>query len=502
MSLDDAVRDSVDAFGARPASVLPFYVAGLAVPVIARVVPFLGLFLAYLSLRGSGRVEAVREELQVEEPVRFDDPGAASVDEEALGDALLDLLTPTVIAILVVTALLAIVLFAVMQAAVAAGRLHAVFAVLSDEDATEAGVAGVFADTWTFLGLAIVEFLLYLLLFGIPTVLIVAAIGLDFVLLALPAVPLFLLAAIGSLGVRLLFAFARPAVVIEDAGVVAAIRNALAFVRSNLAVAIGYGTLAIGLVIAANIATSAFSQLGAVTVTTLIPLVFVFPLLDLVKTRLYAADAGVALSPPEAPETDRLPRLRAGFERGWGELRAFTRQHLGLVAISTVVLAAGVVVGFWAGAQVDDLFAASIEARLDQQGPVGAFFNYAANNWSVAAGQSLSGLVFGIPTIVSLAFNGANVGFLYQLEVDPEILLAFVLPHGIIEIPALLLSGALGLHLGRLGWGYAYGSVDRERLAEGIDRGFQVLVGLAILFLLAAVIEAFVSPYYWRLLGI
>ncbi|AGN00629.1 hypothetical protein L593_03390 [Salinarchaeum sp. Harcht-Bsk1] len=502
MSLDDAVRDSVRAFGARPAKVLPFYVAGLAVPVITRVVPVVGLFLAYLSLRGSGRIEAVRDELEGESPIGFEDPGTTDVDEEALGEALLDLLTPTVIAILLVTTLLAIVLFAVMQAAVSAGRLHAVYAVLSDGDATEAGVDGVFADTWTFLGLAIVELLAYLFLFGIPTALVAVAVGLDLVLLALPAIPLFLLAAVASLGVRLLFAFARPAIVVDDAGVVAGIRGALGYVRRNLTVAIGYGTLTIGLLVAANVVSGAFSQLGAVTVTTLLPLVFVFPLVDLVKTRLYADDAEVDLSPPTSPEADRLPRLRAGFARGWSALWTFTRGHLGLVGVSTVVLLAGVWVGLWAGAQVDDLFAASIEARLDRQGPVGAFFNYAANNWSVAAGQSLSGLVFGLPTIVSLAFNGANVGFLYQLEVEPEILVAFVLPHGIVEVPALLLSGALGLHLGRLGWGYVFGSVSRERLADDIDRGFQVLVGLAILFVLAAVIEAFVSPYYWRLLGI
>jgi uncharacterized membrane protein SpoIIM required for sporulation len=521
MSLDDAVKDSARALGARPARILPMYVAGLAVPVIVRVVPFLGIFLAYLSLRGSGRLEAVREVIEPAAPIPLDEvreateqqqqPGEQSepnvsgwdqVDGEALEEALLDLLTPTVIAILVATALLTIVVFAVMQSAVSAGRINAVFGVLRGEHPTRAGVDGVVEDTWTFLGLAIAELLAYGVLFGIPTALIVVAVLTGAWPLLLPAIPLYLAAFVASLLVRLLFAFARPAVVVDGIGVVPALRNAFGYVRSHPLPAVGYGALTVGLTLIANVIGGVFGQVGAVTVSTLLPIVFVFPLTDLVKTRMYAQDAGVDLSPPPEPAGDRLPRLRGGFERGLSALGSFTIGHPAFLALSTGFLAGGVLVGLWAGGQVDDLFRASIEARLGQQGPIGSFFNYAANNWSVAAGQSLAGVVFGIPAIVSLVFNGANVGFLYQIETDPEILLAFVLPHGIIEIPALLVSGALGLHLGRVGGGFALGSVDRERLAEAIDRAFQVLVGLAVCFVLAAAIEAFVSPYYWRLLGI
>jgi len=528
MSLDDAVRNSARSFGSRPSQVLPFYVAGVAVPVIVRVVPFLGLLLAYLSLQGSGRLEAVRAELEPAAPISIDGvtrgtTEASAIDEEALGEALLDLLTPTVIAILVVTTLVSILLFAVMQSAVAAGRLHTVFAVLtggaqtgstdpgptagadgtaSTQAPTRAGVDGVFEHTWTFFGLAVLEFLAILVLFGIPTAMIAIAVLADFIWLVIPAIPMFFLAIPVALLVRLLFAFARPAAVVEGAGAIPALKSGYGHVRGNLLQSIGYGALALGLVMVANMIGGAFSQFGAVSVSTLVPLVFVFPLLDLAKTSLYAQDAGVALASPPIPERGRIERLRGGVARGWSAFVSFTRGHLGLVAISTVVLAAGVWVGLWAGSQVDDLFVASIETRIGRQGPIAAFFHYAANNWSVAAGQSLAGIAVGVPTIVSLAFNGANVGFLYQLEADQEILLAFVAPHGVIEIPALLFSGALGLHLGRVGWGYAFGDVDRDRLASAIDRAFQVLVGLAVLFVVAAVIEGFVSPYYWRLIGI
>lgn len=521
MSLDDAVKDSARALGARPTRILPLYVAGLAVPVIVRVVPFFGIFLAYLSLRGSGRLQAVREALEPAAPIPIDEvresadrsqpgveqeeptvPGWDQVDGEALDEALLDLLTPTVIAIIAVTALITFVAFAVMQSAVSAGRIHAVFGVLRGERPTRAGVDGVFEDTWTFLGLWIAEFLCYGVLFGIPTLLLVVAVATGAWPLLLPAIPLFLAAVVGSLLVRLLFAFARPAVVVDDVGVVPAVEGAFGYVRSNPLQAVGYGALAAGLTVVANMIGGAFGQAGAVTVSTLLPIVFVFPLTDLVKTRMYADDAGVELSPPAEPEDDRLTRLRDGLRRGLSALGSFTIGYPVLVALSTGFLGGGLLVGLWIGGQVDDLFRASIEARLGQQGPIVAFFHYAANNWSVAAGQSLGGVVFGIPAIVSLVFNGVNVGFLYQIESDPDVLLAFVLPHGLIEIPALIVSGALGLHLGRVGGGYVAGSVDRERLAEAVDRAFQVLVGLAVCFVFAAAIEAFVSPYYWRLLGI
>jgi len=503
MSLDDAVRSSVRSLAAKPAGVLPFYVAGLAVPVVMRVVPVAGLLLAYLSLQGTGRLEAVREVLEPAAPINRNDPGDVDVDDAALEEAVLDLFTPTVIAIIVATVLVSIVVSLAFQAVVGAGRYHAVFAVLQDRPPTRAGVEGVFSHTWTFLALLVVELLAYLVVVGIPVGwVLVGVFVFDSPLFVVPAF-FALLGAIPLLIVfRFVLAFAKPAAVVEGVGAAPALRHGARHVRSNAFQVLGYAILALGATGVGNLIGSTFSQAGAATASTLVPLVFVFPFLDLVKTTLYARDRSVPIAAPDPPEADPLPRLRRALRRGLASTWSFTRGHVGAGVASAALFVAGIGLGLWAGQQVDDLVVASIESRIEGMNPVIAFVHFATNNWTVAAGQSLAGLVLGIPTAVSLAYNGAVIGVAYQLETDPAALQAFLVPHGVIELPALVISGALGLHLGGIGLGYVRGTIDRDGLAAAIDHAFEILVGLAVLFVLAGLIEGFVSPYYWQILGI
>lgn len=509
MSLDDAVRSSVRTFAARPTKTLPFYVAGLAVPVITRVLPFVGILGAYLLLRGSGRLDAVREVLEPAAPIRFDDTtdpeesGGEEIDGQALEEALLDLLTPGVIAIAVVTVLLAILVFVAFQAAVSAGRYHAVFALLRGEAPTRAGVDGVFARTRTYVGLQLAEILAYVVVIGAPVAWIaVGILVFETPLFAIPAV-LAVIAAIPLLIVfRLVLAFARPAVAVEDLDAIPALYHGWDHVRGNPFQTIGYGILAVGLTGVANVIGGTFSQVGAATASTLVPMVFVFPVLDLVKTTLFARDRDVALEPPDAPTRDRLPRLKDAARSGLATTGQFVRHHPGAHLASVFLFAGGIAIGLWAAGQVEDLFVASIEQRLEGSNPLVMFAHFATNNWTVAAGQSLAGFVAGVPAAVSLLFNGANIGFVYGIETDPEVLVAFIAPHGLLEIPALLISGALGLHLGRVGWAGVRGEGGRDRIATAMDEAFQVLIGLAVLLVVAAAIEAAFSPYYWRLLGL
>lgn len=76
------------------------------------------------------------------------------------------------------------------------------------------------------------------------------------------------------------------------------------------------------------------------------------------------------------------------------------------------------------------------------------WYNLALNNMGAALLIAGTGLLFSIPTIIMLLFNGLMIGFIIALSAAVHsfpTLLAGMLPHGILEIPALLLAGAIGL---------------------------------------------------------
>jgi len=52
--------------------------------------------------------------------------------------------------------------------------------------------------------------------------------------------------------------------------------------------------------------------------------------------------------------------------------------------------------------------------------------------------------IFSLPTIINLLYNGILFGFLILYILRSNILLIFlILPHGIFEIPAMMLAGQL-----------------------------------------------------------
>jgi stage II sporulation protein M len=73
------------------------------------------------------------------------------------------------------------------------------------------------------------------------------------------------------------------------------------------------------------------------------------------------------------------------------------------------------------------------------------------NNITASLLFIISGLIIGIPPLLFIAFNGFFVGWI-AYSVSREMGLIFVvatmLPHGIIEIPTITFSAAMGMGLG------------------------------------------------------
>ncbi len=129
--------------------------------------------------------------------------------------------------------------------------------------------------------------------------------------------------------------------------------------------------------------------------------------------------------------------------------------------VSTVIF----MIGVWLGTQHVDMLKIFIEDQInslrntmqwisDSQNPqlwllIVIFFN----NFTKAIIFMFLGLAFGILPVIMLFVNGLLLGYVLFAEHEMTIIELFVkgiLPHGIIEIPAIILACAYGIKLGTL----------------------------------------------------
>jgi uncharacterized membrane protein SpoIIM required for sporulation len=118
------------------------------------------------------------------------------------------------------------------------------------------------------------------------------------------------------------------------------------------------------------------------------------------------------------------------------------------------------------------------------------------NNAWVAAESLIFGVLLGLPTLLVLFDNAANVGVAGALMIvhgKGVLFFALILPHGMLELSAVFLAAATGL---RLGWTVIDpGPRRRSRaLAEEGRAAVTVALGLVAVLLISGVIEAFVTP--------
>jgi len=495
MQLGDAVRAAYRTYVSQSRDVLPFYFLGTAVPMVARTLPLVAVAIGYLVLWQTGRIDTVTTLLADVGPIPIDQPTDVSLSANQIEQLQAVLLIPEVTVPLVVAAFASLGVLIMLNAAVSAGQLHGAYGGLRGRNGVRDAVDGTFRDTRTFIGLVVAEVMSYIGYIGVIG-------GLGLVVARVSEVAGVLVGAVGVLGalvvvpaVRLVFAFASVAVVVDNVGVFGALWNTLGYARRRPGAVLGYGGLAVTAFVVVGVVSSVLAVIGGATAGPLVLILGLWPLLDLCKLSVYAN------VPQKSPRPGSVrSHVRRGLAAGWRALVEFTTDQWRYVLVAGGVFGSAVGLGWTAGGAMTEIFTASIEQRLKGAMAPGQFVRYAANNWQVATAQSFAGLGLGVPAVISLGFNGAFLGALFRLEVAPAVLLAFVVPHGLIEIPGLAISGGVGLYLGAVAWHYVTGTADRDTLTSGIQTAYRVLLGLAMLFVIAAAIEAVVSPYYWRLL--
>jgi uncharacterized membrane protein SpoIIM required for sporulation len=121
------------------------------------------------------------------------------------------------------------------------------------------------------------------------------------------------------------------------------------------------------------------------------------------------------------------------------------------------------------------------------------------HNTRVALFTLALGMTFGFGTIVELFYNGVilgAVGFDYVHDGQWVFLLGWLLPHGVIEIPAILVGGQAGFVIAYalIGWGSRISRSERLRI---VSRDVVTLAGGAALMLVwAGIVESFLSQYH------
>jgi len=118
------------------------------------------------------------------------------------------------------------------------------------------------------------------------------------------------------------------------------------------------------------------------------------------------------------------------------------------------------------------------------------------NNIQVSFVAFVIGIAWMIPTLFILAFNGANggiaAGMFYAVGEEAKFW-GLVLPHGLLEISAIIVAGGAGMSMG---WSLINPG-DRPRstaLVEEAKRSASIIIGLIIVFIIAGLIEGFVTP--------
>jgi uncharacterized membrane protein SpoIIM required for sporulation len=109
------------------------------------------------------------------------------------------------------------------------------------------------------------------------------------------------------------------------------------------------------------------------------------------------------------------------------------------------------------------------------------------------------GMTWGVGTIIMLFYNGVILGAVavdYIHAGETKFLLGWLMPHGVIEIPAILIAGQAGLILALALIGRGNRLSLKARLREVSGDIATLIFGVGLLLIWAGFIEAFLSQYH------
>jgi len=119
------------------------------------------------------------------------------------------------------------------------------------------------------------------------------------------------------------------------------------------------------------------------------------------------------------------------------------------------------------------------------------------NNLRLLVLLFLGSITFGLSTFLNLAFNGLifglNLKYFLEMYRNPILVGLIVLPHGIFEIPAIIIAGAAGFKIPYEIVRYLAGKKEQILTKEDIKEYLTLALISIVLIVIAAWIEANVT---------
>jgi uncharacterized membrane protein SpoIIM required for sporulation len=121
------------------------------------------------------------------------------------------------------------------------------------------------------------------------------------------------------------------------------------------------------------------------------------------------------------------------------------------------------------------------------------------NNIQVSILAMALGMTCAVGTIIVLFHNGVILGVVavdYVAAGQTVFLLGWLMPHGVIEIPSVLIAGQAGLVLGSAILGRGMSATLGERLRRVAPDVMTLIGGVAVMLVWAGIVESFFSQYH------
>lgn len=235
------------------------------------------------------------------------------------------------------------------------------------------------------------------------------------------------------------------------------------------------------------------------------------------ETRRYLENL-VARAYGEIHETRERPGHRTPLKWFFQTLPQTFRRHLGAFYMSLAITLAGCAFGGFALAldpaakpvlmPFSHLLQDPAQRVLDEENATqdrlaGQKTSFSAflmtHNIQVSIFTLALGMTWGIGTLLMLFYNGIMLGAVavdYIGAGQTKFLLGWLLPHGVVEIPAILIAGQAGLMIARalVGWGQRISLKARLRAVS--NDLVTLIFGVGLLLVWAGFVEAFLSQYH------
>jgi stage II sporulation protein M len=339
---------------------------------------------------------------------------------------------------------------------------------------------------------------------------------------------LFILGSILTALVAFFLMYSLIAVAVENVSGFSALNRSYHMVSSNFVISLIYAIVTVvsyvGISLVSELATSIgvpLTSLASIAITLLI-----IPVLHLTKTLVYAQ----ARNPPKEDDLAVIYGPVSGSKDLFGGSffrLALNKLKQGIYALKNYALnwrntpyhfasAVAFVLGIILGAQVatHGLDQVILSSGLYQTGhinptilnniPLTTGFDIFLHNWEASLSTALSGMWLVAPSFLTLAFNGMLLGIVYYLTPNSTMFAAAIFPHGSIEIPSFIIAGSVGMKLGiafikNLGKGKD--SPEEHEFEKVARETIYVVIGLAVLFLVAGIIEGNITPIIMKMYG-